>query len=161
MHDSTYNKVKNYAQMFLDPTWKLKIVDIGSYDVNGTYKPIFANPNWTYWGVDIVAGPNVDQVITAEKWDIADESYDVVVCGQCLEHVEMPWLTMLELARICKKDGLVIIVVPWKFVMHRYPIDCWRILPDGLKVLMEKIGKLELLVIENNDWETYGVGRKV
>ena len=160
VHSSTYNKVKEYVGVFLDATKTLNILDVGSCDINGTYKPIFDNPNWVYKGIDIVEGKNVDQVVVPYAWDIADELYDVIVYGQCLEHDEMPWLTMLELARVCKRGGYVIIVVPWNFFIHRFPVDCWRILPDGMRVLIEKVGKLECIAIDNNHEETYGVGRK-
>ncbi len=41
----------------------LTIVDLGSCDYNGNYRPIFAQPPWRYLGVDLSAGKNVDLVL--------------------------------------------------------------------------------------------------
>lgn len=162
MHDSSFQRIGDFVRQYMDPTKEYKILDVGSYDVNGTYKPHFAsNPKWSYIGCDIVEGPNVDFVIDAYDWqNVADESYDVVLSGQCLEHTKMPWKTVAEIARVCKKGGLVMMTAPWSFHIHRYPIDCWRILPDGMRVLIEDIGKLETLHIENNISDCFGVARK-
>ena len=35
------------------------------------------------------------------------------------------------------------IVTHWSFKEHKYPIDCWRIMPDGMKYLFDQTGKLE------------------
>ena len=41
------------------------VLDVGSYDVNGTYRPLFP-AGWDYLGVDIEKGPNVDLVVAGE-----------------------------------------------------------------------------------------------
>ena len=121
----------------LNPNLNLSILDVGSYNVNGTYKPLFENQNWKYTGLDIVEGPNVD--ITVDKYgewkNIQDNSFDVIISGQCLEHVESPWLIAKGIERVLKPGGVIFIVVPFLQGIHRYPIDCWRILPDGLEYL--------------------------
>lgn len=161
MHDSSYNRIRDFVGLYMDASKELSILDVGSYDVNGSYKPLFANSRWTYTGCDIEAGKNVDIVINPYKWDnIASESYDVIVSGQCLEHTKMPWKTMEEIVRVCKKGGLIMLTAPWSFIIHRYPIDCWRILPDGMRVLLEDIGHLETILIENNHTDCFGVARK-
>lgn len=162
MHDSSYNRIREFVAQFLDSTKELKILDVGSMDVNGSYAPIFlAVGKWTYTGADIEPGKNVDLIIDPYKWtNIPDESYDVVVSGQCLEHTKMPWKTVEEISRVCKKGGIVMLTAPWSFIIHRYPIDCWRILPDGMKVLLEEIGKLEVITVENNNCDCFGVARK-
>ena len=37
-----------------------KALDVGSYDVNGTYRPLVEGRGWVYTGLDVSAGPNVD-----------------------------------------------------------------------------------------------------
>ena len=53
---------------------------MGSYNVNGTYRPLFRAPNYHYVGADVDAGPNVDLVLRSPyRWDeVATESFDVV-----------------------------------------------------------------------------------
>lgn len=95
------------------------------------------------------AGPNVDIVISDPyNWGLPSSSYDVIISGQCLEHVEMPWLWIKEAERVCKPGGFMILIAPWSCGQHRYPVDCWRILPDGMNVLLTKCANMSLLHCE-------------
>ena len=139
MHKNSYEIMKRFVKRYLDPNKKLKILDVGSYDVNGSYKDLFNNPNWEYTGLDIEKGPNVDIVEKGlYNFGLDKESYDVIISGNCLEHVQAPWLWIKEIEKIIKKKGLICIIVPYNIAIHRFPLDCWRILPDGMKYLLEK-----------------------
>jgi SAM-dependent methyltransferase len=137
MHESTYQEMQKFVASL--PKTPLKIADVGSYNVNGVYRPLFENPGWTYTGLDICAGPNVDVVLSSEtEWkNIPDETYDVVISGSTLEHTRHPWLFVKEIARIMKKGGLVCIIAPYEWEYHPHPIDCWRVFPDGMRAVME------------------------
>ncbi len=65
MHQSSYDKMTSFKEKYLSGriNEKLRIYDIGSCDVNGTYKPIFNGPYWEYNGVDTAKEKNVDIVI--------------------------------------------------------------------------------------------------
>jgi SAM-dependent methyltransferase len=140
-----------------------RVLDVGSYDVNGTYKPMFGT-GYKYEGLDIMEGPNVDIVATDPyKWPIEDNTYDVIISGSCLEHVEAPWLWIDEVYRVCKPGGLCVIQAPWKHGIHRHPVDCWRILPDAMIYLLSKRAKFEVLDSGLRDdyiGDCWGVGRK-
>jgi SAM-dependent methyltransferase len=138
-----------------------KIIDIGSLNVNGTYKPLFTNPKWKYVGLDICNGPNVD--ITAkdpQKWPVDDDSFDVVISGQCLEHVTAPWIWIKEIERICKPNGLLAIIAPWQWNIHRHPVDCWRILPDGMNYLLSVWCSFDVLKSGASGNDCYGFAKK-
>ncbi len=119
----------------------ISILDIGSQNVGthdkGTYRHLFDRPDWKYCGLDVSEGENVDIVIDDYyNWsEIPDNSYDVIISGQALEHIEYVWLTMKEVARILKTGGYCCLIAPSKGPEHKYPLDCWRILPDGMKAL--------------------------
>ena len=72
-----------------------KVLDVGSRDTNGSYKKIFEG--WEYIGLDVVPGKNVDYVPDAPYcWEkIADETFDIVISGQALEHIEYPQKTFV------------------------------------------------------------------
>ena len=53
MHESSYERMREFVLKYLNPRKKLKILDVGSYDVGGNYKKLFDNPNWEYYGGDI------------------------------------------------------------------------------------------------------------
>lgn len=136
--------VNKYLSQYADKA--LKILDVGSQDVNGSYKAAFANNNWQYIGCDMVPGKNVDIILkTAYDWrEIESGSLDVVITGQTFEHIEYPWVTIFEIARVLKPEGVCCIIAPSCGPMHKYPVDCWRIYPDGFKALA-KFACLEVI----------------
>lgn len=135
----------------------VKILDVGSCGVNGTYKEIFSDKErFDYYGLDLTPGPNVDYVPSDPyDWqDLPDESFDIIISGQAFEHIEFPWLTILEIKRVLKKGGLICIIAPLRGPEHKYPVDCWRYYPDGFRALARWAG---LEVIESRTtWGTSG-----
>jgi SAM-dependent methyltransferase len=127
--------VENYASK-IDKT-EITVLDVGSYDVNGTYRPLFDQQKFVYTGLDMEKGPNVDIVLKSPyDWDnIETDSFDVVISGQAFEHIEFFWKTMEEMTRVLKKDGLLCLIAPNGFIEHRYPVDCYRFFTDGMIAL--------------------------
>ncbi|MGI8820324.1 MAG: methyltransferase domain-containing protein [Chthoniobacterales bacterium] len=132
---------------------RLAILDVGSADVNGSYRAIFASPSWFYTGLDMAPGKNVDVVPRDPYYwrEIAAGKYDVVISGQAFEHAEFFWETMRELARALKPGGLCCILAPSAAPEHRHPVDCWRFYPDGF-VAVARYAGLEILEV-STDWE--------
>ena len=120
----------------------LLIMDIGSQSFCGSYRKIFTSKQWTYVGVDVAVGKNVDVVLKDPyKWhEIKTDSVDVIISGQAFEHIKFFWLTMEEIARVLKPGGLCCIIAPSGGPEHRYPVDCWRFFPDGLRALAHYVG---------------------
>jgi len=56
-------------------------------------------------------GENV-KLCTFDRLDYPDQSFDRVVSIDCLEHIDDPHVFTLELHRICKSGGQVIITIP-------------------------------------------------
>jgi SAM-dependent methyltransferase len=44
-------------------------------------------------------------------------------------------VTILEVARVLRPGGLLCLIVPSGGFEHRYPLDCWRYYPDGVRAL--------------------------
>jgi hypothetical protein len=158
MHQSSLDKMTAFRNEFLrgKELEPLKIVDLGSQDVNGTYRSIFEEGCWRYVGIDMEPGPNVDMVIrNPYAWrEIATNSVDVFISGQTLEHIEYFWLTALEVTRVLKPLGLCCMIAPSSGFEHRYPLDCWRFFPDGFRALCKFAG-LEALKVYTQ-WEDRG-----
>jgi SAM-dependent methyltransferase len=158
MHESSYNEMKSFVARYLDRCKELSILEIGSLDINGSYKPLFANSKWKYTGLDVVEGKNVDIVSTDKyHYPIEDEAFDVVISGSTIEHVQDMHAFMREIKRVMKKDGIICIVVPWTYPEHKYPQDCWRVLPDGMKFLIEEIAGIKILNIHKNETDCVGI----
>lgn len=156
MHKSSIIKMDNFANKYLDKNKCLRILDLGSQDVNGTYKSIFNNDQWIYVGCDMVSGNNVDIVLKdIYDWkEIESNSFDVVITGQVFEHVEYFWITIIEIERILKEEGVCCIIAPSNGMEHLYPVDCWRFFPDGFRALA-KYASLEILEVYTQ-WEDLG-----
>ena len=133
------------------------VLDVGSRDVNGSYRELFDD----YTGADLVPGKNVDIVLEDPyRWQIRDTFYDVVISGQCLEHVEDTVAWIKEVGRVVKRGGLVCIIAPASGVgFHRHPIDCWRVYPDGMKWLLRQ-GGLEPVRVKLKGHDCVGIARK-
>ena len=69
------------------------VLEIGSLDINGSVRPLFVDAAH-YHGLDLVAGPGVDEVADASAWT-PDRRYDVVACAEVLEHAP-PWRAILD-----------------------------------------------------------------
>jgi SAM-dependent methyltransferase len=114
------------------------VLDVGAYDVNGCYRGMVTARGWSYIGLDLLDGPNVDVVCPQPyTWPIADGAFDIVISGSTLEHVEMPWLWIIEAARVLRPGGLLAVITHTRFALHRHPVDCWRVMPDGMRVLFD------------------------
>lgn len=149
MHKNSYLKMEWFKNTYLDASQKLDILDVGSLDVKGgfNYKPIFSHEKWTYTGLDVKAGNNVDIVITdIYNWfEIEDNSYDVIISGQFFEHLEYFWLTMNQIERVLKPGGYVCIIAPSSGLKHGGDeLNCYRFHKDGLKA-MAKYVDLEIV----------------
>lgn len=95
-----------------------------------------------YTKIDIEYIPEEKNIIAnAEnlKGVIENESQDLVIAIELLEHTESFWKVLNEMIRICKKEGYLFITVPsFNFPKHEYPIDLWRIGPQTLKSFFPK-----------------------
>ena len=151
MHESSMKRMAWFANSFKEELVNGHILDVGSYNVNGCYRDIFGEIGIKYEGLDMEAGPNVDIVPNATyNWEeIENDSYDAVISGQALEHIEFFWLTMEEMIRVTKENGLICIIAPNGFGEHRYPVDCWRFFTDGM-VALARYFQLEILHAHTN-----------
>jgi SAM-dependent methyltransferase len=151
MHASSLAHMADLVQRYLRPDQPLRILDIGSCDVNGSYRPLLSKPGWVYLGIDLSSGPNVDLVLTSPyRFPLQSDYADLIISGQAFEHVEFFWLTWLEMVRVLKAGGRIFLIAPSRGPEHRYPVDCWRFYPDGFNALA-KYGNLELVEV-HTDW---------
>jgi SAM-dependent methyltransferase len=158
MHQSSIEKMTMFRDRYLSERLNhpLRILDLGSRDVNGSYRPIFLQQAWHYVGLDTESGNNVDMVLrTPYVWrEVINESADVVISGQAFEHIQYFWITILEVARVLRPGGICCILAPSSGPEHRYPFDCWRFYPDGM-VSLAHFAQMEVLDAKTQ-WEDKG-----
>ena len=139
--------VNNYivpkAKALTVTDFPLNIMDLGSYNVNGSYKQLFtAIGHIGYVGVDVVPGPNVDVALENPYYwkEFEQSTFDFVISGNAFEHIRFPWLTMQEIKRVLRPGGIACILTPFSHGEHKYPVDCYRYFPDGMIALAEYAG---------------------
>lgn len=158
MHLSSLINMEKFRDRYLTSrqTDPIKILDLGSTEMGACYRPIFERPAWSYVGVDLTPGPNVDVVLTeAYHWrEFPADSVDVLISGQVLEHVAYFWITALEISRVLRPGGLACLIAPSSGPEHRYPVDCWRFYPDGMRAIAA-FARLECLEVYTN-WDNNG-----
>ena len=131
MHDTAMLIGRKFFETYMADAAGQSIVDIGAQDVDGSLRSV-APPGCRYTGVDFAEGKGVDVVLEDPYvFPFADETFDVAVCSNCLEHSEFFWVTFMEILRILKPSGLLFMTVPANAAVHRYPVDCWRFYPDS------------------------------
>ncbi|HXB11638.1 MAG TPA: methyltransferase domain-containing protein [Bacteroidia bacterium] len=129
----------------------MKVLEIGPVGYPSYYSKVVDKKSLDWHTLDIgieyieKAEANRNHIKSESEYNypIPDNTYDIVLSGQVMEHVKDIWQWMTELKRITKIGGHIIIVCPVSWPYHEAPVDCWRIYPEGMKALMEKV-KLEI-----------------
>jgi len=117
MHHNAMNLMVDFVQKY--DVAGLVVADMGSLDVNGTFKQLFAGE---YVGFDIRSGKNVDVIIGSEAWNASVPGYfDLVISGNTLEHVEIVSEFMANCNMLLKPGGLICIIAPSSGPVHEFP----------------------------------------
>jgi SAM-dependent methyltransferase len=80
------------------------VIDRGSVDINGNNQYLFND--CLYIGVDLLPGRNVDLASKGHDLNLPNESVDVVISTECLEHDQFYALTLRNITRMLKPGGL-------------------------------------------------------
>jgi len=83
-----------------------RVLEIGSLDINGSIRSQFTN--CAYTGIDVAVGPGVDLVCQGQDYGGPDDSFDVVISCEVMEHNPHWAETMKNMIRVCKPGGLVV-----------------------------------------------------
>lgn len=83
-----------------------KVLEIGSLNINGTVRDFFKNCDFT--GIDVAEGACVDIISQGQNFDAPANSYDTVISCECFEHNPYWEQTFLNMYRMCKSSGLII-----------------------------------------------------
>jgi SAM-dependent methyltransferase len=83
-----------------------KVFEVGSYDVNGSVRALFAGAA-DYCGVDLASGPGVDRVAFGHEVSDPDGSWDISLSSECFEHDDRWTETLENMVRLTRPGGLV------------------------------------------------------
>ena len=136
-HQSVLDFVRDSAG---DVTGKT-ILEVGSYDVNGSPRQVLTGQPAEYLGVDLCAcdhghvPPCVD-VVQDYSVEGVNREFDLVICTEVLEHVPRwrPFVTNLKAS--LRMGGTLIVTSRgpgWPF--HPHPGDYWRFTADDMRTI--------------------------
>lgn len=124
------------------------LYDLGSGE--SPYKEFFLLHADTYVAVDWAGSfhdTKADVVANLnEPLPIDSEVANSIVSLSVLEHLREPQLMLSEAFRILKKDGAIVLQVPWQWPIHEAPHDYFRYTPYGLAFLFERAGFVDVKV---------------
>lgn len=134
LDDIVFNMLQN------DPS-EAHLLEIGSRARSGFVLRGHLIPEWFhYTGIDIMEGDNVDIVCDAHDLStiFQPEQFDYVIALNVFEHLLIPWKVIVELNRVLKTGGKVIIFTHQTMPLHDTPCDYWRLSDNAWKSLFCK-----------------------
>ncbi len=103
-----------------------KIIDIGGKKKNkrGLFDVSHYSSDVKYVNIDRTTDPDI--VSDASAIPLPENSCDIVILGEVLEHVPDPLLVLKETHRLLKSGGTLLITVPFMYPVHADPFDFGR-----------------------------------
>lgn len=86
------------------------ILEVGSQDINGSIRDVFKHAT-DYIGLDIGMAKGVDWTIPGELVELPDKWADISISTECFEHTASWPKILMNMIRITKEDGLIILTM--------------------------------------------------
>ncbi len=100
-----------------------------TYDLDGSHRP--------------------DVLGRAERLSIRDESVDLVISTEMLEHCTEPAAVAEEARRVLRPAGTLVLTTPFVYVVHGWPNDYYRYTAAGLSHLFRRFSRVEVVSFGN------------
>ena len=104
-----------------------KVLDVGGKKENkrGTFRPPLDKiESWEYLNIDESTNP--DYLCSADNIPVDDNTFDIVMLAEVIEHLENPIAVLNECYRVLKKDGKIVVTIPFLNALHADPYDFQR-----------------------------------
>lgn len=129
--------VKKYASQING-----EVLDVGCG--KKPYRKLFSTD--TYIGIDIEnpghdhADENIDVYYDGKTFPFPESRFDAVISSEVFEHVFNPEDFLLEVNRVLKPHGKLLLTTPFVWDEHEQPNDYARYSSFGIKYLLERKG---------------------
>lgn len=152
-----YKLLRNDVKEFIKSSAKkydkqdLRVLDIAPQDHAGA-APYFGKSIVETLDLDPESGANyIADLCERNETVILEDTFDVVVCTEVLEHTLQPFKAVDEMRRILKPGGVVLVSTPFNFRIHGPLPDCWRFTEHGLRELFKDFEIIKLEQIDDKD----------
>lgn len=102
-HQEQMDFCKSVKQIFPHFFKGVKVLDVGSLDINGNNRYLFED--FTYIGIDLGEGRNVDVVSRAHEYK-SDSKFDTIISTETFEHDEFWVQSVNNIIDLLKPGGL-------------------------------------------------------
>jgi len=137
-----------------------RCLDVGCGD--RPYEHLFERGSYT--GIDVkdsgrpLSMKQPDYFYDGNEFPFPNDSFDMVLSTQVLEHVPNPLTMLKEMARVCKHEGGIVISLPFVYQEHEEPVDYFRFTRFGIAELLSKAGlKIETVKRDSSALETIAI----
>ena len=142
MHPSSVENMRICRAKYLQYwTPEMPILDVGGRGLNKdrSYRQVFPEAK-VYSVADILDGKGVTHVMAGPyELPFEDDSFDLILSGQMLEHCKNPFRSVAEMARVLKQGCRMALIAPSAGPKHD-TIDCWRFMDDSFAAIAEETG---------------------
>jgi SAM-dependent methyltransferase len=106
MHPEAIHFLRYARQSFPDSFHSVRVLDVGSGDLNGNNRDLFEDAQ--YHGNDVIAAANVTIVSRTKDLPFADGFFDTIVSSECFEHDPEYTASLNNIVRMLKPGGLFV-----------------------------------------------------
>lgn len=134
---SSHGEPKELVKLLKNLPSDANILNIGSLSKNlQSLHPGIRN-------LDICYYPSIDFIADAADLPFRDNSIDMIIFKNVLEHVPNPNQVLNEIERVLKKDGVLYVKIPFLQPFHAVPDDFQRYTKSGFKLLFKDYKELK------------------
>ena len=123
------DSVAKLYEKYLPVYAKDNLLDLGCGNVPlyGLYSSISPDPTCVDWGSSQHENIHLDvEADLSKPLEFNDNTFNTVILSDVLEHIPEPEKLIKEVYRILKKDGRLIMNVPFYYWLHEQPHDFYR-----------------------------------
>jgi len=112
------------------------------------YKEVIEPFVTRYVASDFARSSAADVRCDGARLPFREKAFDCALCTQVLEHVPDPLCVLVEIARVLRPGGLLLLTVPLNSGIHMAPDDYFRFTEYGLRELCKRAGLAADVVAE-------------
>jgi SAM-dependent methyltransferase len=129
----------------------VRVLDVAPQDHEGA-RPYFSNAFIQTLDIDPLSSADFIADLCSDNTKlIPNDTYDIIVCTEVLEHVLNPFAAIGEVRRMLKPGGRLLASSPFNFRIHGPLPDCWRFTEHGWRALLADFKDVDIQALNDPD----------